>query len=91
MPPCDEGNGLGGGGGVGGCCSAAPGIAGPTEKPQWGQYTALGGTGPWQPGHIRAVQCTQNRLFESISWPQLGHLIIPGTILLFLDCFGAPT
>jgi ABC-type Fe3+ transport system permease subunit len=37
------------------------------------------------------VQCTQNRLFESISWPQLGHLIIPGTILLFLDCFGAPT
>lgn len=45
MPPWDEGNGLGGGGGVG-CCSAAPGIAGPTEKPQWGQYTALGGTGP---------------------------------------------
>lgn len=91
MPPCDEGNGLGGGGGVGGCCSAAPGIAGPTAKPQWGQYTALGGTGPWQPGHILAVQCTQNRLFESISWLQLGHLIIPGTILLFLGCFSAPT
>ena len=89
MPPCDEGNGLGGGGGVG-CCSTAPGIAGPTEKPQWGQYTALGGTGPWQPGHILAVQCTQNRLFESISWPQLGHLII-GTILLFLNCSDAPT
>jgi len=54
-----------------------------------GQNTALGGTGPWQPGHILAVQCTQNRLFESISWPQLGHLIIPGTVLLFLGCSGA--
>ena len=89
MPPCDEGNCVGGGGGIG-CCSVMPGIAGPTEKPQCGQYTALGGTGPWQPGHILAVQCTQNRLFESISWPQLGHLII-GTILLFLDCSDALT
>ena len=74
MPPCDEGNGLGGGGGVGGCCSAAPGIAG-QPKTTVGALYALGGIGPWQPGQILAVQCMQNRLFESISWPQLGHLL----------------
>jgi len=66
MPPCGAENDLGGGIGAG-CCSAVPDIDGPTVKPQWGQKTALGGTGPWQPGHILAVQCTQNRLFESIS------------------------
>jgi len=85
MPPWDGVKDLGGG--AGGWCSEAPGTAGPIEKPQIGQKIALGGIGPWQPGHILVVQCTQNRLFESISWPQPGHLIIPGKIRLFPSRF----
>jgi len=73
MPPCEEGNGLGIGGGVGGCCCAIPGDADPKRKLHLGHFVPPGGMSVLQLGQKVAPQLVQYFWPNSICVPQLGQ------------------